>query len=68
MPLRPATRMTGKGIKVLTPVFAIAGKQYVMLTPQLAGVPRRALGEQVGNLTSSRDRIIAALDLLITGI
>ena len=39
-----------------------------MLTPELAGVERRILGEKVGNLANHRQAIIGALDLLFTGI
>jgi toxin CcdB len=39
-----------------------------MLTPQLAGVSRKQLGAKATDLAQHRDDIIAALDLLITGI
>lgn len=68
VPLYTAAAMKGKTLKTLTPVFEIEGKQYVMMTPQLAGVAKKQLGAQVTDLTSRRDDIIAALDLLITGI
>jgi len=34
----------------------------------LAGVPNRSLGDKVTTLKSKRDEIIAALDILFTGI
>lgn len=37
------------------------------MTPQLAGIPVRQLGEPIATLTDRRAEIIAALDLLITG-
>jgi len=49
-------------------VFEIDGKQYVMLTPQLAGVSMKQVGSKVVDLAQCRDEIIAALELLITGI
>lgn len=49
------------------PIFEIAGQRYVMLTPQLAGIAKRQLGEPVAELTACRDEIIAALDWLLTG-
>lgn len=58
----------GKAISRLNPVFAIDGKELVMLTPELAGVPRKSLGEKMGNLTPQRTEIVAALDLVCTGI
>jgi toxin CcdB len=60
--------MKGKLIKTLMPVFESDGKQYAMLTPQLAGVSKQQVGSQVADLAQSRDEIMAALDLLITGI
>lgn len=68
IPLAPATAMKGKLIKTLTPVFDVDGKPYAMLTPQLAGVSRKQVGAKVTDLGKHRDEIIAALDLLITGI
>jgi len=38
------------------------------VTPQLAGVSKKLLGEAVTNLTARRNEIIGALDFLITGI
>ncbi|MGH8224965.1 MAG: CcdB family protein [Gammaproteobacteria bacterium] len=68
VPLRPASSVDSKHIEVLTPIFEIAGRRYVMLTPQLAGIHKRELGEKVDDLVRCRNEIIAALDLLITGI
>jgi len=44
------------------------GCNVVMSTQELAGVAGNDLGERVANLATKRDSIIAALDLLITGI
>ncbi|MBI5329346.1 MAG: CcdB family protein [Betaproteobacteria bacterium] len=68
VPLYPAAAMQGKTLKTLTPMVEIEGKSYAMMTPQLAGVPRKSLGAAVADLSSQRHEIIAALDLLITGI
>lgn len=68
VPLYSAAAMKGKVLKTLTPVFDIEGKQYVMVTPQLAGVPKKMLGEKAADLSSKRDEIVSALDLLIAGI
>jgi toxin CcdB len=68
VPLCRASAMKGKPITKLTPVFEIEGARYTMLTPQLAGVARKQIGAAVADLSERRDEIIAALDLLITGI
>jgi toxin CcdB len=66
VPLTPATT-TDKPSR-LTPIFELAEGRYVMLTPQLAGVPRRHIGAKIGSLADKRGDIIAALDMLFTGI
>jgi toxin CcdB len=68
VPLCRASAMQGKPITNLTPVFEIEGERYTMLTPQLAGVSTKQIGAAVANLREHRSEIIAALDLLITGI
>lgn len=45
----------------------IEGKACLVMTPQLAGVPVRELGEEVADLSPGRNEIIRAIDLLITG-
>jgi len=39
-----------------------------MSSGELAGLPLRTLGEKVTSLKNKRNEIIAALDLLFTGI
>lgn len=68
IPLYTEAAMKGKILKTLTPVLAIDGKRYVMVTPQLAGIPRKLLGAPVADLSLQRADIIAALDMLISGI
>lgn len=68
VPLYAASGMQGKILKTLTPQFAIEGEPYVMMTPQMAGIASKQLGAKVADLAARRDEIIAALDLLITGI
>jgi toxin CcdB len=52
----------------LTPVVEFQGHPYVAMVPELAGVARHHLGASSGDLGLVRADIIAALDLLITGI
>jgi toxin CcdB len=58
----------GQGVKQLNPHFKIKGVAVVMSAAELAGVSSRTLGEKVVSLKGKRDDIIAALDLLFTGI
>jgi toxin CcdB len=68
VPLCKPQVLRGKAAERLNPVFEVAGRKVFMLTPELAGVPSKAMGARVGNLAFERAAIIAALDLLFTGI
>jgi len=68
VPLCKPEVLRGKLAERLNPVFEVEGRKMVLLTPELAGVSRKALGEKIENLADRRDSIIAALDLVITGI
>ena len=52
----------------LHPALTVSGKQYLVLVEEIAAVPRRALGRVVGSAQDSRYDLVAALDLLFTGI
>ncbi|MFR0689695.1 CcdB family protein [Enterobacterales bacterium AE_CKDN230030158-1A_HGKHYDSX7] len=65
----PLSRAKGlAGINRLMPEVTVGDQRLLLLTPQMAGIPRRELGEPVGNLAHLRLEIIAAIDLLISGI
>jgi toxin CcdB len=66
VPLIPVAK-DARWVAVLMPIFDIDNKRYAMCTPQLAGVPKAGMGAEVADLSSRRDEIIAALDLLISG-
>lgn len=67
VPLVLAEEM-GIAAKQLNPQFKVKGVAVVMSTAELAGVSNRSLGEKVASLKNKRDEVIAALDLLFTGI
>jgi toxin CcdB len=52
----------------LTPTFCIEGTSVMMSTPELAGIHTRSLGEYVCSLAEHRQDIMAALDMLFSGI
>jgi toxin CcdB len=60
--------LKGKVLKTLTPLLVIEGESFVMLTPQLAGIPKSELGAPVAQVQQHRAEIIAAIDLLVTGV
>jgi len=57
-----------RGITRLTPEVSVNGQTYLLLTPELAGIPRKALGPVVGNLADCRDDIMGAVDFLLAGV
>lgn len=68
IPLTKASALTKKPIARLTPSIKIEGEQYLLMTPQLAGIACSELGPAVGSVADQRSAIVSALDLLITGV
>lgn len=66
----PLTKLTAnkKALQGATPVVVIDGEQYLLMTPQLAGVAARELGPLVASIADQRDIITAALDFVFFGI
>ncbi|WP_017942081.1 MULTISPECIES: CcdB family protein [unclassified Thioalkalivibrio] len=58
----------GRPARILNPTFTIEGQPVVLSTAELAGVSRDSLGAEVVSLAHERNTIIAACDLLLTGI
>jgi toxin CcdB len=52
----------------LHPTLDVSGSGFVILVEELAAVPRRTLGRVVASAEPNRYEIVAALDLLFTGI
>jgi len=68
IPLCLATGAKPLAMARLTPQLNINNQDYLLLTPQLAGIARNGLGDAMINLAVYRDDIIGALDFLLTGI
>jgi len=68
VPLEAAGQARSRTMQTLTPSIRVEGSDYLMVTPQLAGVALRDLGPVIGNASPHRQAIIAALDFLIFGI
>jgi toxin CcdB len=68
VPLSTAGAAPSRVMQTLTPVLRFEGKEFALVTPQLAAIATKELGPAVGSLSRERDAIIAALDMLITGI
>ena len=65
-PLVPRESM--RGAQRLNPLLKLDGSEYWLAIHELFAVERRILLRQAGNVSDQRDAIIAALDLLFTGI
>jgi toxin CcdB len=57
----------GQPAKYLNPEFEIEDVPVVMVTEQIAGIPKRALGKKVLSLAPQRDQIMDAIDFLFRG-
>ena len=57
----------GQPARHLNPQFEIEGVQVVMVTEQIAGISKRALGKRVLSLAVKRDQIMDAIDFLFRG-
>ena len=68
VPLAPMGPARARSMQTLTPSIRVEGKEYVMVTPQLAGIATSELGPVVADASSSRLAIISALDFLISGV
>jgi toxin CcdB len=60
--------MVGQAMRTLHPRIWMGNEPYVLLTHLLAAIPAASLGECVGSAKTQRQEIVAAVDLLFTGI
>lgn len=51
----------------LTPVLTIDGQDFLLESPKMGAIPKRALKSPVTSLASARTQITAALDFLFQG-
>jgi toxin CcdB len=67
IPLTKVAGLAKKPVGHLTPTVPFDGDSYVLMTPQLAGIARTDLGAQAGTLVAEREKIMSAVDFLLTG-
>jgi len=58
----------GRRASRLHPEFTVDGERVVMATHLIAAIRRAGLGPHVGSLASQRDTVIAAVDVLLSGV
>lgn len=64
----PLERARGTYADRLNPSVTVEGEPYVVIAQEVVTVRKSVLGKPCGSIAEERDRIIAALDLLFTGI
>ena len=67
IPLVQLSKYEKTPIKDLMPIVVIDNKQFVLLTPQMAGIHKKYLGTTIAELQKSRQEIVSAIDFLLTG-
>ncbi len=68
IPLSPYKTLNNTNAKKLCPVLEFEDTPFVLLTHQMASVPRSILKKKVASLEKNRYEILGAIDLLLTGI
>lgn len=68
IPLAKFDQSREKILTRLTPILRFDQHEFVMLTPQLAGIQRKELGKLAFEVSHAKTDIISALDFLISGV
>ncbi len=58
---------TTLAVRELNPIVDVGGRSFVLMTQELAAIPRSFLRQPVVSLADRRDDITRALDTLFTG-
>ena len=68
VPLTTLKRYGNKPITRLNPTALIDGTEYVLVFQEMAAIPAASLGAPVMSLAPRRSELIAAVDLIFTGV
>ncbi|GGY00683.1 hypothetical protein GCM10007160_30520 [Litchfieldella qijiaojingensis] len=68
VPICPASLAEGMQISRLNPSLEFNGEDFIAMIQDLAGIDRQRLGSKVRDLNQDREKIIAAVDFMISGI
>lgn len=68
VPMANAKHWGARPLTRLNPTAKHDGVEYVLVFQELAAVMSSALGPRVGSLAKRRGELVAALDLLFTGL
>ena len=67
VPLYRQEAVHSKAMTRLTPIVKVKNRTLIAMVPEMAGVHQRDLGAIVGDLSSLRNELLQAIDLLLTG-
>ncbi len=68
VPLVPETKARKEAVPKLKPVIQVDGKNYILITTDIAAITRKSLGEAVANIEDNhRQDVTDALDFLFQG-
>ncbi len=67
IPLARSHGFTDFPLRFVMPTIGLDGQRYVLMTPQLAGVPCADLGPHTRSVADQSHAIFTALDILLRG-
>jgi toxin CcdB len=67
VPLTKVAALARKPVSHVTPTVMFDAEAYVLIAPQLAGIAKSELGSRAGTLASEREKIMGAIDFVLTG-
>jgi toxin CcdB len=68
VPLAKPAAVSGRPITGLNPAVSFDGREWLLMTQELAAMRRADLGSFRGSLQNLRGEVVGALDLLFIGI
>lgn len=68
VPMAPKPTWAAARVSRLNPTATVERREYVLVFQEMAATPRSVLGEPVGSLAARRVDLIAAPDVLFTGV
>ncbi len=66
-PLVPKHEAQGRSPERLMPCFEIDGKEYTMVTQEMASISKRFIGQKVTSLSNKHFEVTSAVDFLMQG-
>ena len=68
VPLVPLSAVGKRPITRLNPTLRVKGDTYVLLAQQLGTVRTGSLGRAIENIDQQRDLVLAAIDVVLSGL